>query len=90
VRAAGGRVTALGGEADDRAGARKLAAAPLWFLGDRFVDRLEGLPGPPYELAEAGRRLLETGETMLALELGPTRDLTHPEDVVRHNYPYLG
>jgi dTDP-glucose pyrophosphorylase len=90
VRASGGRVTALGGEADDRPGARKLAAAPLWFLDDRFAGRLEGLPGPPYELAEAGRRLLATGETILALELGPTRDLTHPEDVVRHNFPYLG
>jgi len=90
VRTAGGRVTALGSEADDRAGARKLAAAPLWFLDDRFVGRLEGLPGPPYELAETGRRLLATGETILALELGPTRDLTHPEDVVRHNFPYLG
>jgi dTDP-glucose pyrophosphorylase len=90
VKASGGRVSALGGEADDRARARKLAAAPLWFLDDRFVGRLDGLPGPPYELAEAGRRLLEAGETILALELGPTRDLTHPEDVVRHNYPYLG
>lgn len=90
VRVSGGRVTALGVEADDRVGARKLAAAPLWFLDDRFADRLEGLPGPPYELAEAGRRLLEAGETMLALELGPTRDLTHPEDVARHNFPYLG
>lgn len=90
VRASGGRVIALGGEADDRAGARKLAAAPLWFLDDRFVGRLEALPGPPYELAEAGRRLLEAGETILAIELRPTRDLTHPEDVVRHNYAYLG
>jgi dTDP-glucose pyrophosphorylase len=90
VRAWRGRVTALGGEADDRAGARKLAAAPLWFLDDGFADRLEGLPGPPYELAEAGRRLLEAGETMLALELGSTRDITHPEDVIRHNFPYLG
>jgi dTDP-glucose pyrophosphorylase len=89
VRAREGRVTALGGEADDRAGARKLAAAPLWFLDNRFAAHLDGLPGPPYELAEAGRRLLEAGETILALELGPTRDLTHPEDVARHNFPYL-
>jgi dTDP-glucose pyrophosphorylase len=90
VRASEGRVTALAGEADDRPGARKLAAAPLWFLDDRFAGCLEGLPGPPYELAKAGRRLLATGETILALELKPTRDLTYPEDVVRHNFPYLG
>ncbi|HLM33036.1 MAG TPA: sugar phosphate nucleotidyltransferase [Gaiellaceae bacterium] len=90
VRVSEGRVTALGGEANDRAGARKLAAAPLWFLDGRFVDGLDGLPGPPYELAEAGRRLLEAGEAIFALELGPTRDITHPEDVVRHNFPYLG
>ena len=90
VRVSGGRVTALGGEANDRGGVRKLAAAPLWFLDGRFVDGLDGLPGPPYELAEAGRRLLEAGEAIFALELGPTRDITHPEDVVRHNFPYLG
>ena len=90
VRVSEGRVTALGGEDDDRLGARMLAAAPLWFLDDRFVGQLEGLPGPPYELAEAGRRVLEAGETMLALDLGPTRDLTHPEDLARHNFPYLG
>jgi NDP-sugar pyrophosphorylase family protein len=90
VRASRGRVTAFGGEAGDRAGARKLVAAPLWFLDDRFVGQLEGLPGPPYELAEAGRRLLEAGEAMLALDLGPTRDLTHPEDLARHNFPSLG
>lgn len=90
VRASRGRVIGFGGEVDDRAGARMLAAAPLWFLDDRFVGQLEGLPGPPYELAEAGRRLLGAGETMLALDLGPTRDLTHPEDLVRHNFPYLG
>ncbi|MGI8607319.1 MAG: nucleotidyltransferase family protein [Gaiellaceae bacterium] len=89
VRASGGLVTALGGEADDRAGEQKLAGAPLWFLDDRFAASLQGLPGPPYELAEAGRRLLENGGTILALELGPTRDITHPEDVVRHNFAYL-
>jgi choline kinase len=90
VRASEGRVTALGGEDDNRVGARMLGAAPLWFLNDRFVGQLEGLPGPPYELAEAGRRVLEAGETILALDLGPTRDLTHPEDLARHNFPYLG
>ena len=90
VRASRGRVTGFGSEVDDRTGARALAAAPLWFLDDRFVGRLEGLPGPPYELAEAGQRLLGAGETMLALDLGPTRDLTHPEDLARHNFPYLG
>jgi dTDP-glucose pyrophosphorylase len=84
-----GRVIALG-EGGDRAGARKLAPAPLWFLDERFVGQLEGLPGPPHELAEAGRRLLAAGETILALDLGPTRDLTHPEDLARHNFPYLG
>ncbi len=89
VRALGGRITALGGKADDRGDDQKLAAAPLWFLDDRFAAHLVGLPGPPYELAEAGRRLLETGEAILALELGPTRDLTYPEDVARHNFPYL-
>jgi hypothetical protein len=50
---------------------------------------LEGLPGPPYELAEAFQRAIEAGERVVSLEIGPTRDLTRPADVVRHNFPYL-
>lgn len=66
-----------------------LAAAPLWFLGPALVPFVEGLEGPPYELASAFQRAIDAGERVVALELGSTRDLTRPADVVRHNFPYL-
>jgi N-acetyl-alpha-D-muramate 1-phosphate uridylyltransferase len=79
-----GLVRAIGGERPtDRSG------APLWFLAAELVGELDGLPGPPYELAQAFRGAVERGRSIAALELGPTRDLTQPEDVVLENFPYL-
>jgi NDP-sugar pyrophosphorylase family protein len=67
-----------------------LAAAPLWRLGEGFDPALFGrLGGPPYELAEAFQRLIDAGETVHGVEIGPTRDLTRPEDLVVQNFPYL-
>jgi len=42
----------------------RLAAAPLWRLGEEF-DRalLDDLGGPPYELAEAFQSLIDAGES---------------------------
>jgi hypothetical protein len=70
--------------------ANGLAAAPLWRLGGGF-DRalLEGLSGPPFELASVFQGLIDRGETVCAVEIGPTRDLTRPSDLVAHNFPYL-
>jgi NDP-sugar pyrophosphorylase family protein len=86
VRVEGGRVVALGGDPDESS----LAAAPVWFLGESIAPRLESLSGPPYELAEALRAAIGAGEPVEALEIGPTRDLTRPADVVARNFPYLG
>jgi hypothetical protein len=33
--------------------------------------------------------VLERSDEIAALDLGPTRDLTRPEDVVLENFPYL-
>jgi NDP-sugar pyrophosphorylase family protein len=66
-----------------------LAGAPLWLLREPVLARLEGLPGPPFQLADALQRTIDDGEEVLALPLGPTRDLTRPADVVLHNFPYL-
>jgi NDP-sugar pyrophosphorylase family protein len=67
----------------------RLAGAMLWFVGATVLPSLEGLPGPPFELAELFRRSLARGLPIAALEIGPTRDLTSPEDIVRRNFPYL-
>jgi hypothetical protein len=70
--------------------ANTLAAAPLWRLGADFdLALLDGLGGPPYELAEAFQSLIDAGQTVHGVEIGPTRDLTRPADLVEHNFPYL-
>jgi NDP-sugar pyrophosphorylase family protein len=78
-----GLVTAIG------EGEGELRAAPLWLLGEEIVASLPDLSGPPFELAEAVRKAISAGKQVVAVELGPTRDLTRPEDVVTHNFPYL-
>jgi dTDP-glucose pyrophosphorylase len=84
VRIEEGRLVALGEGGEDG-----LAAAPLWFLSGELAATLDSLSGPPFELAEAFRRALENGREIAALELGPTRDLTRPTDVILGNFPYL-
>jgi NDP-sugar pyrophosphorylase family protein len=70
--------------------ANPLAAAPLWRLGETFErGLLDELGGPPYELAEAFQRLIDAGETVHGVEIGPTRDLTRPLDLVENNFPYV-
>jgi CTP:molybdopterin cytidylyltransferase MocA len=63
------------------------SSAPLWLLTDA-ID-LDGLPGPPFELAAAFQRAIDAGTEVAGVEIGPTRDLTKPADLVRENFPYL-
>jgi NDP-sugar pyrophosphorylase family protein len=67
-----------------------LSGAPLWGLGAGVARFLDGLPGPPYELRDAYERAIEAGHEVAAVEIGPTRDLTGPVDLVQENFPYLG
>jgi NDP-sugar pyrophosphorylase family protein len=89
VQVEAGRVTELRGAAAVAQDDPMLTAAPLWFLGPSIVSRLDSLSGPPYELAEAALDAIAAGEEVTALELGPTRDLTSPDDLVRRNFAYL-
>jgi hypothetical protein len=86
VRVVDGRVTRV---IDDDP-ANPLGAAPLWALGPALEPLLEGLPGPPFELADAFQRAVEAGLELAAIEIGKTRDLTYPVDLVQENFPYLG
>jgi NDP-sugar pyrophosphorylase family protein len=86
LRIEGGRITKV----LDEDPANPLAAAPLWRLGEDFdPSLLDRLGGPPYELADAFQQLIDAGETVHGVEIGPTRDLTHPLDLVEGNFPYL-
>jgi dTDP-glucose pyrophosphorylase len=74
-------------DAADRSG---YTAAPLMAIGAEVAERVAGeLPGPPYELADAFQLAIDAGETIAAIEIGNTRDLTDPLDLVEENFPYL-
>ena len=83
VRVENGLVAELGGASRDH------AAAPLWILGEELAEALRRVPGPPFEIAHAVQEAIAAGKRVVALEMGPMRDLTRPTDVVRHNFPYL-
>jgi dTDP-glucose pyrophosphorylase len=85
VRSEGGLVTRV---VDDDP-ANPLGSAALWGLGTLVAAELEGLAGPPYELADAYQRAIDSGARVTMFEIGPTRDLTRPLDLVRENFPYL-
>ena len=66
------------------------AGAPLWAVGQTVAAVVESLPGkPPYELSTAFQQAIDAGEPVAAIEIGPTRDLTAPIDLLLENFPYL-
>jgi dTDP-glucose pyrophosphorylase len=86
TRVENGRVTVV----LDRDPATPTSGAPLWAFGPELVPLLDGLGGPPYELAEVYEKAIAAGLEIAGIEIGKTRDLTHPADLVRENFPYLG
>jgi len=69
--------------------ANPLAAAPLWMIGPAILPHLEGLGGPPYEVAQALQRAIDAGVRVAGVEIGPTRDITSPFDLLEQNFSYL-
>ena len=66
-----------------------VGSAPLWAIGRELLPFLAELPGPPFELGLAFERAIASGLAVAGLEIGKTRDLTHPIDLVRENFTYL-
>jgi NDP-sugar pyrophosphorylase family protein len=64
------------------------SGAPLWALGPAIAERLRR-DRAPFELENAFQSAIEAGETVRAVEIGTTRDLTDPLDLVEENFPYL-
>jgi CTP:molybdopterin cytidylyltransferase MocA len=63
---------------------------PLWLIGERVHRFLDPLPGKaPYELQDVFRNATDAGAEVSAIQVGRTRDLTEPADLVRQNFPYL-
>ena len=70
-----------------------LTAAPLLAIGEAVAARLNEVCAPPfrppYELTDAFQRAIDAGELIPAVQIQPTRDLTHPLDLIVNNFPYL-
>jgi CTP:molybdopterin cytidylyltransferase MocA len=66
------------------------ARKPLWLVGEWVHRFLDPLPGqPPYELQDVFANAVDDGAHVAAVQIGRTRDLTTPVDLVRQNVPYL-
>lgn len=79
------------GSSDGAVGWSGETRAPLWLLGARVHAHLDPLPGKaPYELQEVFSRASDDGATVSAIQVGRTRSLTSPADVMRENFDYLG
>ena len=58
--------------------------------GRRLAGHVETRRGkPPFELALAFQHAIDAGERVAGIQIGPTRDLTAPVDVLEENFPYL-
>jgi CTP:molybdopterin cytidylyltransferase MocA len=68
----------------------ELTSAPLWLLGEAMLPFLDNVLGPPYELKDAAQTAIDSGIAVAGIEIGPTRDLTDPLDLMRQNFTYLG
>jgi CTP:molybdopterin cytidylyltransferase MocA len=65
-------------------------AMPLWGVGPSVASHVEALPGArPFELATAFQQAIDAGEEIAGIEVGSTRGLTTPFDLLDHNFPYL-
>jgi dTDP-glucose pyrophosphorylase len=80
----GGLITQFHAEESEYSG------APLWFVGPAVHERATARPGkPPWELGTAFQEAVDAGLAIRGIEIGPTRDLTHPLDCLEQNFPYL-
>jgi glucose-1-phosphate thymidylyltransferase len=65
-----------------------LGGAPLWLVTEAVAAHLRR-DAPPYELGNAFQAAIDEGEVVRAVEIGKTRDLTDPLDLVEENFPWL-
>lgn len=72
----------------DVGGPGPLSGAPLWVAGRAVHDRL-CLDEKPWELSNAFQAAIDAGEQIAAVEVGATRDVTTPLDLLEQNFPYL-
>ena len=69
-------------------GAMASPSAPIWLVGSRLVEHL-CKDKEPYELENAFRLGAAAGLDLRTADVGATRDLTRPQDLIEENFPYL-
>ena len=90
VRPQPGSVEIRDGLVERVVGEGGLAAAPLWAIGPALQPYVAARPGAaPYELATAFQHAIDAGERVVGVEIGATRDLTTPLDLLEQNFAYL-
>ncbi len=72
----------------DADGPGPYSGAPLWGVGPPVHERL-CLDRRPWELGNAFQAAIDAGTQIEAVEIGATRDLTEPLDLLHRNFPYL-
>jgi dTDP-glucose pyrophosphorylase len=68
--------------------ANPLSGAPLWALDTPVARRLR-CDREPFELSNAFQAAVDAGARIAGIEIGKTRDLTDPLDLVEENFAYL-
>jgi glucose-1-phosphate thymidylyltransferase len=68
--------------------ANPLSGAPLWALGASVAPWL-CRDREPFELSNAFQAAVDAGARVAGFEIGKTRDLTDPLDLVEENFAYL-
>jgi NDP-sugar pyrophosphorylase family protein len=68
--------------------ANPLSGAPLWALGAAVAPWL-CRDREPFELSNAYQAAVDAGARVAGIEIGKTRDLTDPLDLVEENFAYL-
>ncbi len=66
-----------------------LAGSPIYALGAELWSQFDGPEGATRNLADAIQAHVGAGDRVDAFEVTGARDLTRPDDLLRHNFPYL-
>jgi glucose-1-phosphate thymidylyltransferase len=78
--------------ADNANESTALSGSPIYVFRSDFwpyVESVRPSPNGMFELAAALQRAIGDGHTILGIEVSDTRDITRPEDLLLHNFPYL-
>lgn len=69
-----------------------LCGSPIYAFAPAIWDEIERITPSAHglvELATALQRAIDCGQLVRGLEVAHSRDITRPDDLLRHNFPYL-